>query len=108
MSERKLFSVYKGLQRPLVFRGFKGKFIYWGVGIILIAVFTGGIVAALINNALGGFFLVTTLVAGLFFISSKQKKGLYTKNVRKGVFVIPPNYKFYNNGKGKRSRNSVH
>jgi hypothetical protein len=26
------FEVFKGLQKPLVFHSFKGKFIYWGAG----------------------------------------------------------------------------
>ena len=27
------FAVYKGLQRPLVFKMFKGKFIYYGAAV---------------------------------------------------------------------------
>ena len=40
------FAIYKGLQRPLVFRSFKGKFIYWGVGSLMAGLVLGALTMA--------------------------------------------------------------
>ena len=37
------FPIYKGLQKPLVFRGFKGKYIYWGLGSLLAGLVLGAL-----------------------------------------------------------------
>jgi hypothetical protein len=51
------FAIYKGLQRPLVFRSFKGKFIYWGVGSLLAGLVLGALTMSLINMWLGAIVL---------------------------------------------------
>ena len=89
----KRFAVYKGLQKPLTFRGFKGKFIYWGVGSLLAGLVLGALTMSLINIWLGAIVLAGSIVGGLLFIAGKQKKGLSSKTRDSGVFVFPANFK---------------
>jgi hypothetical protein len=83
----KTFAVYKGLQRPLTFRGFKGKFIYWGLSSVLTGLVLGSVLMATVNMWLGAIVLVGCIVGGLFYIASKQKGGLHAKTRHKGVYV---------------------
>jgi len=87
MAARK-FAVYKGLQKPLVFRGFKGKFIYWGLGCVLAGLVFGALTMSLINMWLGALVLVGTIVGGLLFIAAKQKAGLHSKRRTSQTFII--------------------
>jgi hypothetical protein len=89
----KRFPIYKGLQRPLVFRGFKGKFIYWGVGSLLGGLVLGALTMSLINMWLGAMVLIGSIVGGLLYIASKQKKGLHEKSRASGIYVHPLNFK---------------
>lgn len=89
----KEFNLYKGLQKPLVFKAFKGKFIYWGVGAIL-----GGLLSCMILSALLGILpgilsLILILGAGLGFTAYKQKDGLHEKTNSVGVYILPNQYK---------------
>lgn len=89
----KQFQVYKGLQRPLVYRGFKGKYIYWGVGALLAGLVLGALTMALVNMWLGLMVLVAGISGGLVFIAVKQKKGLHIKTRTTGVFIHQVNLK---------------
>jgi hypothetical protein len=102
MAAKKTFPVYKGLQRPMVFRGFKGKYIFWGIGSVVLAVLVGGILSAAVSRLLGGFVMVLLLAGGLYYTSWRQKRGLYTRNVKKGVFIIPPHHNTSDHGKAQR------
>lgn len=87
------FEVYKGLQAPLQFKGFKGRFIYIGAGI-----FMGGfLVAAAVINTIGTIAGVISLCliwgAGFVYIKTNQKKGLHLKNKEKGIFIVMNKYK---------------
>jgi len=75
----KRFAVYKGLQKPLVFKGFKGKFIYWGLGFLLAGLVLGALTISLINMYLGAVVLIGTITGGLFYTAGQQKKGLHLK-----------------------------
>jgi hypothetical protein len=99
----KRFSVYKGLQKPLVFRGFKGKFIYWGLGSLLAGLVLGAISMALINMYFGATVLISTVVGGLFYTAGKQKGGLHTKTRATGIYVHQPNLKKLKHYVGKTS-----
>ena len=83
----KRFAVYKGLQRPLTFKGFKGKFIYWGVGSLLSGLVLGSVTMALINMYVGAAVLIGTIIGGLFYTAGKQKGGLHNKKRPKGTFI---------------------
>lgn len=96
--EKKMFNVYKGLQKPLVFKAFKGKYIYWGVGAVIGSVVIGGLCMAFINPVIGGMVMVVLLVCGFLLTASQQKKGLYSKTKSNGIYIIPATY---SNGKKK-------
>jgi hypothetical protein len=85
----KRFAVYKGLQKPLVFKGFKGKFIYWGVGSLLAGLVFGAVTMALVNMYLGVLVLAGCITGGLLYCAGKQKKGLHSKALSRGIFIHP-------------------
>jgi hypothetical protein len=92
----KRFAVYKGLQKPLIFRGFAGKFIYWGIGCLLAGLVFGALTMTLVNMWLGAIVLVGIIVGGLFYIAGKQKNGLHVKTRAKGIFIHPAHLKKIN------------
>jgi hypothetical protein len=84
----KRFAVYKGLQKPLIFRGFRGKFIYWSLGSLLAGLVLGALTMSLINMWLGAIVLVGSIVGGLLYIAGKQKKGLHSKTRSGGIYIL--------------------
>jgi hypothetical protein len=87
------FPLYKGLQRPLVFKFFKGKFIYWALGSIVAGIIVGGTLSALISSIAGIIGLIVISVPLLFYTISRQKKGLHTKANDISIWMIAPKYK---------------
>ena len=83
------FYLYKGLKKPLVFFGLKGKYIFYAVGVI-----GGGITAALILSKfglLGSLLGLAITAAGVYFIFKRQDKyGLYDKNKNFNQILIFP------------------
>lgn len=92
----KRFAVYKGLQKPLVFKGFQGKFIYWGVGILLGGLVLGALTMSLLNMWLGAFVLAGSIAGGLIYLAGKQKKGLHSKTRSRDILIHPLNFKRLN------------
>ena len=92
----KRFAVYKGLQKPLVFRGFKGKFIYYGLACVLAGLVLGAITMALINMWLGVIVLFGCMAGGLIYISGKQKNGLHGKTRSQDTFIHQVNLRKLN------------
>lgn len=84
----KRFAVYKGLQKPLIFRGFKGKFIYWGIGSLLAGLVFGALTMSLVNMWLGAIILVGCITGGLLFTAAKQKQGLHSKKRASKIHII--------------------
>lgn len=82
------YNVYKGLQKPLIFKAFKGKYIYWGIGILVGSLVVGIIVIVAISMLVGALVFVGGMVGGLLYIASKQKKGLHDKDKSKGIFIV--------------------
>ena len=81
------YPLFKGLQRPLEFMGIQGRYIYWAAGSA-----GGAIVGFVIAYCLAGFVaglvgLAVIPSAGMSLIILKQRKGLYTKEDREGVYV---------------------
>jgi len=89
------YPIYKGLQKPLIYRGFKGKFIAWGIASLVIGLVSGGIIGALTTMYLGGAITIITVAGGLFFTFQKQKNGLHAKTRHRGVFVQPAHFQTY-------------
>lgn len=82
------FAVYKGLQKPLIFKGFKGKFIYWGIASLLTGLIAGALVMSLINMWLGAFVLIGCITGGLGYTASRQKGGLYAKSRNTNILIL--------------------
>lgn len=88
MSEKPAYNVYKGLQKPLIFKAFKGKFIYYGLGVLIGSLLIGTILIVSISIYVGAIVLVGGIIGGLLFIASKQKKGLHSKDKSKGIYIV--------------------
>lgn len=80
------FKVYKGLQKPLVYRGFSGKFIYWGIGSLLLGLILGALTIALFSKIVGLLALTGCIAGGLSYTLSRQKQGLHTKSRASGIY----------------------
>ena len=81
------YPLFKGLQRPLELMGLQGRYIYWAAGVA-----GGAIVGISAGYCLSGFVagllvLAIGLSAGFVLIILKQRKGLHSKNVKRGVYV---------------------
>jgi hypothetical protein len=88
----KEYQIYKGLQRPLVFKMFKGRFIYWALGSLVGGIVAGIVIGATVSSSAG---LVSMLIVSfplLLFTLEKQKKGLYDKKTDEAVFIISPHH----------------
>ena len=82
------FRLYKGLQKPIVFKMFKGKYIYYAAVGALVAVAAGITVSATVSPILGTVLLIVIASAGLGYAYAQQKKGLYSKKIYKGVYIM--------------------
>ena len=89
------FNVYKGLQKPLVYKGFKGKFIYWGIGSLLAGLVLGALCMALIHMLLGVLVLAGCIGGGLLFTLQKQRSGLHDKSRSSGHYHFQSISKFH-------------
>ena len=100
------YYLYKGLKKPLVFFGLKGKYIFYAVGVV-----GAGVVAALILSKfglLGSLLGLAVTARGVYLIFRRQdKNGLYdkTKNFDQ-IFIFPKrlnNKRFLKDGKDKET-----
>ena len=89
---KEVFHVYKGLQKPLVFKMFKGQFIYWGTGAIIVGLLLCMIFTALVNLIAGILLFAITTGGGLSLTAIQQRKGLHSKNGQIGIFIYQSNY----------------
>lgn len=71
----------------MVYKGFKGKFIYWGVALLLTSLVMGALTMALVNMYVGAVLMVGMIISGFFYIGGRQKKGLHDKTRSSGVFI---------------------
>lgn len=83
------YQVYRGLQKPLVFKSFKGQYIYWGLGSILIALLTAMLVSSLVNILTGIISMAFILSLGLGTTAHFQQRG--AKGAFIGIALIPNN-----------------
>lgn len=95
--EKNSYALYKGLQRPLVFKFFKGKFIYWALGSIVAGIITGGIISAAVSAFAGIVTLISVSLPLLLYTISKQKKGLHDKRKENFIYIITPKNKIRKN-----------
>ncbi|PTT78450.1 MULTISPECIES: DUF4133 domain-containing protein [unclassified Chryseobacterium] len=100
------FYLYKGLKKPLVFFGLKGKYIFYAVGVI-----GGGVISALVLSKfglLGSLLGLAVTAGGVYFIFKRQDKyGLYDKTKNFNQILIFPkrlnNKRFLQNGTDKKT-----
>ena len=81
------YPLFRGLQRPLEFMGLQGRYIYWAAGAVGGAIL-GFIIAYCIAGFVAGLIvLVAFVVTGAALVMCKQRLGLHSKKVDRGVFV---------------------
>lgn len=81
------YPVFKGLQRPLELMGIQGRYIYWAAGTAGGAI-VGFIAAYCLLGFVAGLIALTAILsAGISLIIVKQRQGLHSKRIEKGVFV---------------------
>lgn len=81
------YPVFKGLQRPLELMGIQGRYIYWAAGTAGVAIVGFIAVYCLLGFVAGLIALTAILSAGISLIIVKQRQGLHSKRIDKGVFV---------------------
>ena len=81
------YPVFKGLQKPLEFMGFQGRYIYWAAGTVGGAIVGFIIAYCLVGFVVGLVVLVVAISAGAALIFLKQRKGLHTKKSDQGVYI---------------------
>jgi Ca2+-dependent lipid-binding protein len=83
------FSVYKGLQRPILFKGLKGQYIYYAFAIAIGSLMTFVIISTIVNFLAASIGMAVFVFGGIIGMALYQRKyGLYRKNVRKGIYII--------------------
>lgn len=85
-----VFTIYKGLQSPLVFKMFKGKYIYYAMGGILAGIVLGGLAAALISSIAAIVIMAGVTIPVMLWVIKKQKGGLHAKTKARKIFIYPP------------------
>lgn len=85
------YAIYKGLQKPLVYKGFKGRYMYWAVGFVVLAIVLGGLIGAVIHVAAGIVVMALVAAGGIFYCSARQKNGLFDKTRYRGIFLFQTN-----------------
>jgi hypothetical protein len=87
------FAIYKGLQRPLIFKMFKGRFIYYGAGVLIAGIIVAGLITAIVSSIVGLVVLFCVTVPGLLYVINKQKEGLHNKKRERTIFIHKPVFK---------------
>lgn len=82
------YSVYKGLQKPLEFLGFKGRYVFIALGAAIGSAILF-IVLTILSQTLLAIALTLLLLGGTsIWIFVKQKKGLHSKKTHQGVYIV--------------------
>ena len=85
------FPVYKGLKKPFVFKGYKGKFIYYTGGGLLLSLIIGAIGTSF-NIIFGSLAMILGVVATIFIVNHLQKtKGLFNKSKHNNILWLNSN-----------------
>ena len=74
MENTREFNSYKGLQKPLVFKIFKGRYIYVALATLLGAFLIGIIVGIVLTMSVGIIVLLVLGIGGLYVVLMKQRK----------------------------------
>lgn len=82
------YEVFRGLQRPLEFLGFRGRYIWWAAATAGSCILGFIVLYILFGFLYGAIFTVLSLAVGAGFIFVKQHRGLHSKNEDKGIFIF--------------------
>lgn len=84
----KSYGIYKGLQRPLEFKGLQGRYIVWGAATGLGSFLLFVIFVIPFGFFVGFLVMLLSLVFGATMIVVKQRRGLHDKRVYKGIKIV--------------------
>jgi Ca2+-dependent lipid-binding protein len=85
----KKYSVYKGLQRPIQFKGLKGNYIYYAFAIAVGSLLVFITFSTIFNFLAASISMAVFAFGGIIGMALYQRKyGLYRKEIRKGIYVI--------------------
>ncbi len=89
MNAPRRYQLYKGLQKPLSYKGLQGRFIGWGASALVGGLVSGGLIGAMLNMYLGVLFSLVVICSMFMLILSRQRKGLHSKTRHRGIFIQP-------------------
>ena len=81
------YQMFKGLQRPLEFKGLQGRYITWAAVTAGVGILGFMLVYALVGFLVALAFAAVSISSGIGLIMVKQRKGLYSKKNDKGIYV---------------------
>ena len=82
------FPAYKGVQRPIMFKSLKGKYIYFAMFFGTVGLIIGLILMSTVGFKIGLPFMVIVSGGGILYCLGKQKRGLHSKRNDRGTFII--------------------
>lgn len=83
------FPVFKGLQKPLEFMGFQGRYIYWAAGTAGGAIVGFIIAYCLLGFVVGLVVLVFAISTGAALISSNNRRDCIPRRATKECISTP-------------------
>lgn len=81
------FPILVGLQKPLEFKGIRGRFLGWMAGIVGIAMMGTLILLTMTNFLIAMLFLLVVVTIGYLIIKTKQKQGLHNKKICRDCLI---------------------
>ena len=81
------YPMFKGLQKPLEFMGFQGRYITCAAETVVGGILSIIIVYCILGLVAGLIVLAVTLCIGAALIFFKQRRGLHTKKEEHGIFI---------------------
>lgn len=81
------YPIFKGLQHPLEFMGFQGRYITWAAITAASALLGFMLVYTLLGFIAALVWMVASISVGAGMILVRQRRGLHTKKEEKGVFI---------------------
>lgn len=69
------YPIYRGLQKPIVFKNFRGRYIYWGLGSLLAGLISAMLLSSLLSLGWGLGSMMVILAVGLGYTAYCQQRG---------------------------------
>ncbi|MDZ7606844.1 MAG: DUF4133 domain-containing protein [Cyclobacteriaceae bacterium] len=86
-NQQPAYPIYRGLQKPLIFKSFRGKYIYWGLGSMLAGLISAMLLSSILNLVWGLGSMTVILTIGLGYTAYRQQHG--PKNRFSGILIMP-------------------